>query len=113
MVRLGFQFSAKLTLIASRVSSMFFIILLYSGSFVFTFTIAFSLAPLDRYDRRDGDGLRSSSDPDEAESFPSESELSELLSRSENFHLLLSFRSSLFPFPLSFFSLRLTAFRRD
>jgi hypothetical protein len=99
MVRLGFRFSAKLTLIASRVSSMLFIILLCSGSSVFTFTIAFSLAPLDRCDRRGGDGLRSSSDPDEAESLSSESELSESLSKSENFRLLLSFRSSFFPFP--------------
>jgi hypothetical protein len=113
MVRLGFRFSAKLTLIASRVSSMLFIILLCSGSSVFTFTIAFSLAPLDRCDRRGGDGLRSSSDPDEAESLSSESELSESLSESEYFRLLLSFQSSFFPLPLSFFSLRLTAFRRD
>jgi hypothetical protein len=102
-----------LTLIASRVSSMLFIILLCSGSSVFTFTIAFSLAPLDQCDHRGGDGLCSSSDPDEAESLSSESELSESLSESENFHLLLSFRSSFFPFPLSFFSLRFTAFRRD
>jgi hypothetical protein len=113
MVRLGFWFSAKLTLIASRVSSMLFIILLCSGSSVFTFTIAFFLAPLDRCVRRGGDGLRSSSDPDEAELLSSESELSESLSESENLRLLLSFRSSFFPFPLSFFSLRLTAFRRD
>jgi hypothetical protein len=53
-----FPVCAKLTLIASRVSSMLFIILLYSESSVFTFTIAFSLAPLDRCDRRGGDGLR-------------------------------------------------------
>jgi hypothetical protein len=55
------------------VSSMLFITLLCSGSSVFTFTIAFSLVPLDRYDCRGGDGLRSSSDPDEAESLSSKS----------------------------------------
>jgi hypothetical protein len=84
---------------------MLFIILLYSGSSVFTFTIAFFLAPLDRCDRRGGDGLRSSSDPDEAESLSSDSELSELLSESENFRLLLAFRSFffLFPYPVSHF----------
>jgi hypothetical protein len=92
---------------------MLFIILLCSGSSVFTFTIAFSFTPLDRRDRCGGDGLRSSSDLDEAESLSSDSELSESLSESENFRLLLSFWSSLFPFPLSFFSLHLTAFRRD
>jgi hypothetical protein len=113
MVCLGFRFSAKLTLIASRVSSMLFIILLCSGSSVFTFTIAFSLATLDRCDRLGGDGLHFSSDPDEAESLSSKSELSKSLSKSENFRLLLAFRSSFFPLPLSCFSLHLTAFRRD
>jgi hypothetical protein len=113
MVRLGFRFSAKLTLIASRVSLMLFIILLDSGSSVFTFTVAFSLAPLDWCDRLGGEGLRSSSDPDEAEPLSSDSELSESLSESENFLLLLAFRSSFFPYLLSCFSLRLTAFRRD
>jgi hypothetical protein len=99
---------------------MLFIILLDSGSSVFTFTVAYSLAPLDRCDRLGGEGLRSSSDPDEAELLSSDSELlssdSELLeslSESENFLLLLAFQSSFFPFPLSCFSLRLTAFRKD
>jgi hypothetical protein len=91
MVCLGFWFSAKLTLITSRVSSMLFIIFLDSGSSVFTFTVAFSLALLDRCDRLGGDGSRSSSDPDEAESFSSDSELLESLSESKNFRLLLAF----------------------
>jgi hypothetical protein len=76
---------------------MLFIILLDSRSSVFTFTVAFSLAPLDRCDRRGGDGLRSSSDSDEAEPLSSDTELSESLSESENFLLLLAFRSSFFP----------------
>jgi hypothetical protein len=91
MVRLGIRFSAKLTLIASRVSSMLFIILLDSGSSVFTFTVAFSHALLDRCDCLSSKGLRSSSDPDEAEPLSSNSEFSESLSESENFLLLLAF----------------------
>jgi hypothetical protein len=82
MVRLGFRFSAKLTLIASMDSSMLFIIFLDSGSSVLTFTVAFSLAPLDRCDRLGGEGLRSSSDPDEAEPLSSDPELSKSLSES-------------------------------
>jgi hypothetical protein len=113
MVRLGFWFFAKLTLIASRDSSMLFIILLDSGSSVFTFIVAFFLAPLDWCDRLGGEGLRSSFDPDEAEPLSYYSKLSESLSKSENFLLLLAFRLSFFPFPLSCFSLRLTAFRKD
>jgi hypothetical protein len=67
MVRLGFRFSAKLTLIAPRDSSILFIIVLDSESSTLTFTVAFSLAPLDWCDRLGGEGLRSSSDPDEVE----------------------------------------------
>jgi hypothetical protein len=85
MVCLGLRFSAKLTLIASRDSSMLFIILLDSGSSVLTFTVAFSLAPLDRCDRLGGDELRSSSDPDEAEPLSYDPELSESLSESRKF----------------------------
>jgi hypothetical protein len=113
MVRLGLWFSTKLTLIASKDSSILFIIFLDSGSSVFTFIVAFSLAPLDRCDRLGGKGLRSSSDLDEAESLPSDPELSESLSESENFLLLLAFWSSFFPFPLSCFLLHLITFYRD